>query len=333
MSGRDPCRTPRRSPPRSATPAGRRRRLRHRQPALGAQGAGAARGRRPADGRRRADRRRRRRRAARRRGVRGLHGRPARRGASNGPVLDAVASGRPFLGICVGVQMLFDRSEETPGARGLGVLPGTVAWLPDGVKRPQMQWNRVDVVDADEPMFAGLGERPWFYFVHSLHGVPDDPSIVAATCDYGGPVNAAFRAGQRVRRPVPPREVGVRRARAARQLRDVALRPRLTAMTLLYPSIDLRGGRVVRLAQGDYAVETVYGDDPVGRGDRLLRPGRGVDPRRRPRRRPHRRAASTGRPWPPSSPPSPGGPTCRPAAACARSTTPGRSPTPASPAS
>jgi glutamine amidotransferase len=113
----------------------------------------------------------------------------------DGPVLDAVASGRPFLGICVGVQMLFDRSEESPGVGGLGVLPGTVAWLPDGVKRPQMQWNRVDVVDPDDPMFAGLGERPWFYFVHSLHGIPADPSIVAATCSYGGPVNAAFRAG------------------------------------------------------------------------------------------------------------------------------------------
>ena len=113
----------------------------------------------------------------------------------DGPVLDAVASGRPFLGICVGVQMLFDRSAESPGVAGLGVIPGTVGWLADGVKRPQMQWNRVDVVDPDEPMFAGLGERPWFYFVHSLHGLPDDPSTVAATCDYGGPVNAAFRAG------------------------------------------------------------------------------------------------------------------------------------------
>ena len=46
-----------------------------------------------------------------------------------------------------------------------------------------------------DPMFDGLGERPWFYFVHSLHGVPEDPSLVIATCDYGGPVNAAFRAG------------------------------------------------------------------------------------------------------------------------------------------
>ena len=110
------------------------------------------------------------------------------------PVLDAVASGRPFLGICIGMQMLFETSEEAPGTRGLGVLPGVVRWLPPGVKRPQMQWNRLDMVTAD-PMFDGLGERPWFYFVHSLHGVPEDPSALVATCDYGGPVNAAFRAG------------------------------------------------------------------------------------------------------------------------------------------
>ncbi len=111
------------------------------------------------------------------------------------PVLDAVGSGRPFLGICVGMQMLFESSEEDADARGLGVIPGTIRWLPASVKRPQMQWNRVDVVDPAEPMFAGLGERPWFYFVHSLHGVPVDPSMMAATCDYGGTVNAAFRSG------------------------------------------------------------------------------------------------------------------------------------------
>ena len=111
------------------------------------------------------------------------------------PVLGAVESGRPFLAVCVGTQMLFDGSEEDRGARGLGVLPGTVEWIPPGVKRPQMQWNRIDAVDPHEPMFAGLGERPWFYFVHSLHGVPSDPSIVAATCEYGSRLNAAFRRG------------------------------------------------------------------------------------------------------------------------------------------
>jgi glutamine amidotransferase len=109
------------------------------------------------------------------------------------PALDAVASGRPFLGICVGMQMLFDASEEHDGAHGLGVIPGTIRWIPPGVKRPQMQWNRLDLRDPDEPMFGELGNAPWVYFVHSLHGVPDDPAVVAATCEYGGEINAAFR--------------------------------------------------------------------------------------------------------------------------------------------
>ena len=111
------------------------------------------------------------------------------------PVREAITSGRPFLAICIGTQMLFDDSEEDRGARGLGVIPGTVRRLAAGVKHPQMQWNQLDVLDPGESMFAGLGERPWFYFVHSLHGVPVDSSVVVATCDYGGPVNAAFRAG------------------------------------------------------------------------------------------------------------------------------------------
>ncbi|CAN5527682.1 imidazole glycerol phosphate synthase subunit HisH [soil metagenome] len=110
------------------------------------------------------------------------------------PVRSAAGSGRPFLGICVGMQMLFSASEESPGVAGLGVIPGTVQWISDTVKRPQMQWNQVDLRREDDPLFPGLDPRPWFYFVHSLHGCPDDPSVVTATCDYGGPVNAAFRA-------------------------------------------------------------------------------------------------------------------------------------------
>jgi glutamine amidotransferase len=109
------------------------------------------------------------------------------------PALAAAASGRPFLGICVGMQMLFDGSEEDADARGLGIVPGTVRWIPPGVKRPQMQWNRLVVRATDDPMLADLGDDPWVYFVHSLHGVPDDPAVVAATCDYGTDLNAAFR--------------------------------------------------------------------------------------------------------------------------------------------
>lgn len=107
---------------------------------------------------------------------------------------DAVASGVPFLGICVGMQMLFDGSEEDPGARGLGIIPGEVKWIPSSVQRPQMQWNQLNIL-RDEPMFNELGEHPWMYFVHSLHGVPNDPDYVTATVQYGDTLNVAFRKG------------------------------------------------------------------------------------------------------------------------------------------
>lgn len=109
------------------------------------------------------------------------------------PVEAAVASGRPFLGICVGMQMLFQSSDEDETAVGLGIIPGAIRWLTSELPRPQMQWNLLDLTIPDDPMFDGLGEDPWVYFVHSLHAVPDDPSVVAATCTYGGVVNAAFR--------------------------------------------------------------------------------------------------------------------------------------------
>ena len=104
--------------------------------------------------------------------------------------LDAVASGRPFLGICVGMQLLYEESDESPGVTGLGVLSGRVQRLPAGVKHPQMQWNQVDLV-SESPLFDGLGERPWMYFVHSY--APEHTGDVIATCDYGGPVTAAVQ--------------------------------------------------------------------------------------------------------------------------------------------
>ncbi len=109
-----------------------------------------------------------------------------------GPTHAAVASGRPFLGICVGMQMLFTKSEEDEHAAGLDVIPGAVRRIPPGPKIPQMQWNRLDIIAAADPMLAGLG-APWVYFVHSLHGVPDDPAVVVATVQYGVALNAAFR--------------------------------------------------------------------------------------------------------------------------------------------
>jgi imidazole glycerol-phosphate synthase subunit HisH len=101
--------------------------------------------------------------------------------------VSAVEAGKPFLGICVGMQLLYDESEETPGVPGLGVLPGTVRVLPDGVKRPQMQWNTLEVT-RESPLLTGLGDPPWMYFVHSY--APEVTGNVVATCEYGGPVAA-----------------------------------------------------------------------------------------------------------------------------------------------
>ncbi len=109
---------------------------------------------------------------------------------------EAVESGKPFLGICVGMQLLYEGSEETPGRAGLGILPGMVQRLPDGVKHPQMQWNIVDVV-APSPLYEGLDTPIWMYFVHSFAAPMPDvlPGDVTATCDYGGPVVASVHRG------------------------------------------------------------------------------------------------------------------------------------------
>ena len=101
----------------------------------------------------------------------------------------AVAESTPFLGICVGMQLLYEGSDESPGVDGLGLLPGRIRRLPDGVKHPQMQWNVLDLTRPDEPLFTGLDHPVWVYFVHSYAPEPTDDVI--ATCDYGGPVVAA----------------------------------------------------------------------------------------------------------------------------------------------
>ncbi len=102
--------------------------------------------------------------------------------------LDAIEEGLPFLGICVGLQMLYESSEEDPSARGLGVLSGTVRALPADQKRPQMQWNRLHL-SGRSALLSGLGDAPWVYFVHSF--APERATETVATCDYGGPVVAA----------------------------------------------------------------------------------------------------------------------------------------------
>jgi glutamine amidotransferase len=112
--------------------------------------------------------------------------------------LDALAiaaadDGRPFLGVCVGMQLLYEGSDESPGVSGLGVLPGRLQLLPGTVKRPQMQWNLVDVRRPSR-LFASVPDPVWMYFVHSYAAAADSHDVVA-TCDYGGPVAAAIERG------------------------------------------------------------------------------------------------------------------------------------------
>jgi glutamine amidotransferase len=154
--------------------------------------------------------------------------------------LDAVASGRPFLGICIGMQLLFDRSDEDPDARGLGVIPGSIHLLPEGVKRPQMQWNVLDVVRPSPAARRARGQGV-VYFVHSCPDSGLRPLWPRASNKYGG-------CGGRDRnvRPSSPES----RPAGLRLLSNFVDRARVDG---LYPSIDLRAGQVVRLYQGDYA--------------------------------------------------------------------------------
>ncbi len=106
--------------------------------------------------------------------------------------LEFLGTGRPFLGICVGMQALYESSEESPGVAGLGVLPGTVKALSADVKRPQMQWNRLHF-ERPSPLFDGVNDDDWVYFVHSY--APEATPDVVATCEYGGSVTAAVQSG------------------------------------------------------------------------------------------------------------------------------------------
>ncbi len=110
-------------------------------------------------------------------------------------VHEAVEAGKPFLGICVGMQMLFDASEESPGTKGLGILPGEVRKLTVTTERlPHMGWNTLEIRTGSK-LFDGIDDGSWLYFVHSFAPVPEDDAVIAATTEYGGTVVAAVEQG------------------------------------------------------------------------------------------------------------------------------------------
>mgnify|MGYP001042267470 CR=1 FL=1 len=102
---------------------------------------------------------------------------------------EVVDSGKPFLGICLGLQLLFRRSDESDGVEGLSILPGEILRIPDapGIKIPHIGWNSLKVSEGAR-LFEGLGENPYVYFVHSYYLKADDESIVVATTEYGGTI-------------------------------------------------------------------------------------------------------------------------------------------------
>lgn len=110
-------------------------------------------------------------------------------------IRDYVKSGRPFLGICLGLQVLFENSEESPGVPGLGLLPGRILRLPEdqGLKIPHIGWNSLSVPQPGW-LLRGLPEEPYVYFVHSYY-LQTEPSLVSATAEYGAVIHAAVESG------------------------------------------------------------------------------------------------------------------------------------------
>lgn len=105
-------------------------------------------------------------------------------------------SGKPFLGICLGLQLLFERSEESEGVEGLGMLKGEILRIPDkeGLKIPHIGWNSLDL-QGNGRLFAGLEEHPYVYFVHSYYLKAAEESIVKATTDYSVRIHASVEQG------------------------------------------------------------------------------------------------------------------------------------------
>ncbi len=119
------------------------------------------------------------------------------RGGWAEPLLEHLRGDRPFLGICLGLQLLFDGSAEAEGKPGLGFLSGRCErFAPSGLKVPHMGWNQVDFAGGENPLLSGVDSGAFAYFVHSYYPAPAEPSVVATTTDYGEPFCSSVRLGR-----------------------------------------------------------------------------------------------------------------------------------------
>lgn len=113
------------------------------------------------------------------------------------PIQEWAAADKPYLGICVGYQLIFDSGEESPDAEGLSILAGSVKRFPNvGLKIPHMGWNSIELTDPNHKIWNNLPDEPFFYFVHSYYPEPANQENTAATCDYAVPFAAAVTRGK-----------------------------------------------------------------------------------------------------------------------------------------
>ena len=113
------------------------------------------------------------------------------------PIREWIITDRPFLGICIGFQMLFDSSEESPGSEGLGIIPGKVIKFSEqkNLKVPHMGWNEVQIKNLDDPVWQKIDDLTHFYFVHSYFPKPDNPEVSSSTTGYGVDFTSSIRFG------------------------------------------------------------------------------------------------------------------------------------------
>ena len=124
-----------------------------------------------------------------------------------GPIGQLIAEGRPFFGVCIGLQVLFSDTEEGGGHECLGIIPGRVRRLPSELKVPHMGWNQVKQRLA-HPIFAGIPDEANFYFVHSYYAEPADKSLVAGETEYGIPICSVIAQGNLVATQFHPEKSG-----------------------------------------------------------------------------------------------------------------------------
>ena len=105
-------------------------------------------------------------------------------------IYEHIDDGKPFLGICLGLQVLLSSSDEAPGVKGLDIFKGHVARIPEGRKIPHMGWNSLDIA-KDSKVLRGIGEEPYVYFVHSYYIQPEDERVVSAYTEYGSKIAVA----------------------------------------------------------------------------------------------------------------------------------------------